>query len=147
MSKNHPKEALTTTALFALLEKSPSLETFFNDHGDELPSISMPDYLAYLLKRHQMTKQAVIRAANLERSNGYQIFNGYRTPRRNALLRIALGMHLTLDETQYLLKLALRGELYPRNRRDAALIYCIQHKLNLIDTELMLDQLGEEMLE
>lgn len=56
-------------------------------------------------------------------------------------------MHLTLDETQYLLKLALRGELYPRNRRDAALIYCIQHKLNLIDTELMLDQLGEEMLE
>jgi len=133
--------------LFALLEKSPSLETFFTDHGDELPSISLPDYLVFLLERHQMTKQAVIRAANLERSNGYQIFNGYRTPRRNALLRIALGMHLTLDETQYLLKLALRGELYPRNRRDAALIYCIQHKLNLIDTELMLDQLGEEMLE
>ena len=147
MSKNHPKEALTTTALFALLEKSPSLETFFNDHGDELPSISLPDYLGFLLERHQMTKQAVIRAANLERSNGYQIFNGYRTPRRNALLRIALGMHLTLDETQYLLKIALRGELYPRNRRDAALIYCIQHRLNLIDTELMLEQLGEEMLE
>ena len=43
MSKNHTKEALTTTALFALLEKSPSLETFFTDHGDELPSISLPD--------------------------------------------------------------------------------------------------------
>ena len=130
-----------------MLVKSPSLETFFTDHGDELPSISLPDYLVFLLERHQMTKQAVIRAANLERSNGYQIFNGYRTPRRNALLRIALGMHLTLDETQYLLKIALRGELYPRNRRDAALIYCIQHRLNLIDTELMLEQLGEEMLE
>ncbi|MDD4311571.1 MAG: hypothetical protein PHW41_03730 [Eubacteriales bacterium] len=147
MSKNSSKEALTTTALFALLEKSQSLETFFIDHGDELPSISLPDYLNFLLERHQMTKQAVIRAANLERSNGYQIFNGYRTPRRNALLRIALGMYLTLDETQYLLKLALRGELYPRNRRDAAVIYCIQHRFNLIDTELMLEQLGEEMLE
>lgn len=109
--------------------------------------MSLSDYLVLLLEHHQMTKQDVIRAANLERSNGYQIFSGYRTPRRNALIRIALGMHLTLDETQYLLKLALRGELYPRNRRDAALIYCIQHKLNLIDTELMLEQLGEEMLE
>lgn len=147
MSKDPPKQPLTTTALFALLEKSRSLETFFHDHADELPSMSLSDYLVLLLEHHQMTKQDVIRAANLERSNGYQIFNGYRTPRRNALIRIALGMHLTLDETQYLLKLALRGELYPRNRRDAALIYCIQHKLNLIDTELMLEQLGEEMLE
>ena len=57
------------------------------------------------------------------------------------------SMQLSLEEAQYLLKLGQRGELYPRNRRDAALIYCIQHKLNLIDTELMLDQLGEEMLE
>ncbi len=147
MSKDPHKQPLTTTALFALLEQSRSLETFFSDHGDELPSMHLSDYLAFLLERHQMTKQAVIRAANLERSNGYQIFNGYRTPRRNALIRIALGMHLTLDETQYLLKLALRGELYPRSRRDAALIYCIQHRLSLIDTELMLEQLGEEMLE
>ena len=147
MSKDHPKEPLTTTALFSLLEKSQSLETFFSDHTDDLPSLSMSDYLSILLDRYHMSKQAVICAANLERSNGYQIFNGYRTPRRNALLRIAFGMQLTLEETQYLLKLALRGELYPRNRRDAALIYCIQHKFSLIDAELMLEQLGEEMLE
>ena len=147
MSKDRSKEPLTTTALFSLLEKSHSLETFFSDHTDDLPSLSMSDYLVYLLERYHMSKQAVICAANLERSNGYQIFNGYRTPRRNALLRIAFGMHLPLEETQYLLKLAQRGELYPRNRRDAALIYCIQHKFSLIDTELMLERLGEEMLE
>ncbi len=147
MSKDKPNEALTTTALFSLLEKSSSLETFLDEHESDLPAPSISDYLAYLLERYQFSKQAVIRAANLERSNGYQIFNGYRTPRRNALLRIALGMQLTLEETQYLLKLALRGELYPRNRRDAAIIYCITHKLNLIDTEIMLEQLGEEILE
>ena len=147
MSKDPPKQPLTTAALFALLEKSHSLETFFSDHADELPSMSLSDYLGFLLERHQMTKQAVIRAANLERSNGYQIFNGYRTPRRNALIRIAFGMQLSLEEAQYLLKLGQRGELYPRNRRDAALIYCIQHKFNLINAELMLEQLGEELLE
>lgn len=147
MSKDNPREKLSTTALFTLLEKSPSLEAFLNDHESDLPAPNISDYLTYLLDRYQLSKQAVIRAANLERSNGYQIFNGYRTPRRNALLRIALGMHLTLLETQYLLKLALRGELYPRNRRDAAIIYCIQHKFSLIDAEIMLEQLGEEILE
>ena len=147
MSNDKPNEKLTTTALFSLLEKSHSLEAFLDEHESDLPAPSSSDYLAYLLERYQLSKQDVIRAANLERSNGYQIFNGYRTPRRNALLRIALGMHLTLEETQYLLKLSLRGELYPRNRRDAAIIYCIQHKLNLIDTEIMLEQLGEEILE
>ncbi len=147
MSKDKPNEKLTTTALFSLLEKSRSLEAFLDEHESDLPAPSISDYLAYLLERYQLSKQDVIRAANLERSNGYQIFNGYRTPRRNALLRIALGMHLTLEETQYLLKLALRGELYPRNRRDAAIIYCISHQFSLIDTEIMLEQLGEEILE
>jgi len=147
MSNDKPNEKLTTTALFSLLEKSHSLEAFLGEHESDLPAPSSSDYLAYLLERYQLSKQAVIRAANLERSNGYQIFNGYRTPRRNALLRIALGMQLTLEETQYLLKLALRGELYPRNRRDAAIIYCIQHKFSLIDAEIMLEQLDEEILE
>ena len=147
MSKDIPKEKLSTTALFSLLEKSSSLETFLDVHESDLPSPSIAEYLAVLLERYHFSKQAVIRAANLERSNGYQIFNGYRTPRRNALLRIALGMHLTLEETQYLLKIALRGELYPRTRRDAAIIYCIQHRFSLLDTEIMLEQLGEEMLE
>jgi hypothetical protein len=147
MSKDKPSEKLTTTALFSLLEKSHSLEAFLDEHESDLPAPNISDYLSYLLERYQLSKQAVIRAANLERSNGYQIFNGYRTPRRNALLRIALGMQLTLEETQYLLKLALRGELYPRNRRDAAIIYCIQHKFSLIDAEIMLEQLDEEILE
>ncbi len=147
MNKDKPPDNLTTTTLFALLEQSHSLETFFDAHESELPAPSIADYLEDLLKRYQLSKQAVIRAANLERSNGYQIFSGYRTPRRNALLRIALGMQLSLDETQYLLKIALRGELYPRTRRDAAIIYCIQHKFSLLDTEIMLEQLGEELLE
>ena len=147
MDKDKRKNDISTTALFSMLEKSNSLETFLSDHERDLPAPSIAEYLETLLKRHHFTKQAVIRAANLERSNGYQIFNGYRTPRRNALLRIALGMQLTLEETQYLLKLALRGELYPRNRRDAAIIYCIQHKFSLIDAEIMLEQLDEEILE
>ena len=147
MDKDKRKNDISTTALFSMLEKSNSLETFLSDHERDLPAPSIAEYLETLLKRHHFTKQAVIRAANLERSNGYQIFNGYRTPRRNALLRIALGMHLTLEETQYLLKVALRGELYPRSRRDAAIIYCITHNFNLIDAEIMLDQLGEEILE
>ena len=63
-----------------------------------------------------------------------------------ALIRLALGIGLTINETQRLLKVAQRGELYPRNRRDAALIYCIQHQTNVLDAEILLEQIGEKLL-
>ena len=116
-------------------------------HAEHIPNTSVTDYLKLLLERHQMSRQSALQAANLDYSLGYQILNGYRNPRRNALIRLAIGMHLTLDETQHLLKIAQRGELYPKNRRDAAILYCISHRLNLIDTEIILEKIGEELLD
>lgn len=139
-------EALSTDELLRMLKNSQSLDHFFDSQGGNLPNLSTPDYLAQLLEEHHLTKQQVIEQADLERSSGYQIFNGQRNPKRNALLRLALTMGLSINETQHLLKIAQRGELYLKNRRDAAIIYCIHHKLCLIDTELLLESIGEPLL-
>ena len=129
-----------------MLQDTQSLQHFLDDHETDFLNITLTQYLAILLERHQLTKQQVYTASNLDRSLTYQIFNGSRRPSRNALLSIALGMHLTLPETQHLLKIAQRGELYPKNRRDAAILFCIFQGLNLIDAELLLDSIGEPCL-
>jgi hypothetical protein len=55
-------------------------------------------------------------------------------------------MQLTVDETQRLLKIAQRGELYPRVKRDAAIIFCIQNKLTLYEMDDLLESVGESAL-
>ena len=146
MAKKETANNTNTEQLLEMLQDTQSLQHFLDDHETDFLNITLTQYLAILLERHQLTKQQVYTASNLDRSLTYQIFNGSRRPSRNALLSIALGMHLTLPETQRLLKIAQRGELYPKNRRDAAILFCIFQGLNLIDAELLLDSIGEPSL-
>lgn len=76
----------------------------------------------------------------------YQILNGRRKPTRNFLLRIAIFISLSLDETQKMLTIAQRPQLYPRNRFDAAIIFSLEHKMSLDETYELLEEIGEEPL-
>lgn len=145
-NETEPKTAaFSTDELFTLIQETRSLESFLDTTGAGAP-MNTQTYLMQMLREHKLTKRAVIQEAGLERSTGYMIFLGKRNPKRNTLLSLALAMRLTLQETQRLLKIAQRGELYPKNRRDAAIVYCIHHQLKPIDAGLLLDQIGEEPL-
>ena len=100
-----------------------------------------------LLRRHNRSVQDVVVACGLDRSYGYQLFNGTRKPTRNFLLRLALLLKLGEAGTQRLLKIAERQPLYARNRRDAAVLYGLTHNLTADETQELLAGLGEEGLE
>lgn len=75
----------------------------------------------------------VIRKLNVERCYGYQLLNGKRVPTRVQLVKIALLLKLTFEETQKLLKVAGKEILYPRNLTDAKIIHAIEHDLSYDD--------------
>lgn len=113
-------------------------------------TFSAPDLAAYLrelLSDHDLSVQDVVIGCRLDRSYGYQLFNGTRKPTRNFLLRLALLLKLQEEETQRLLKIAERQPLYARNRRDAAVLYGLTHGLTADETQELLVGLGEEGLE
>ena len=105
-----------------------------------------PDYTFYLYGllegRGWLVKDA-IRACYLERSYGYQLFNGTRPPTRTFLLRLALALDLGEEETQKLLTRCGRAILYPRSRFDAAVLYGLTHRLTLEETDELLLSPGE----
>ena len=103
-------------------------------------------YLNGLLWARGMTVGDVVVGCNLDRSYGYQLFNGTRRPTREFLLRLALLLHLTEGEAQRLLKIADRRPLYARSRRDAAVLYALTHGMTEEETEKLLRELGEEGL-
>ena len=114
--------------------------------GEDYAAPSLPIYLNSLLHRHGLTIQDVVVACNLDRSYGYQLFNGTRRPSREFLLRLALLLKLGEEEAQRLLKIAGRQPLYARNRRDAAVLYALTHGLTAEKTDELLESLGEGAL-
>lgn len=109
---------------------SPVLSKALRDLLDQA-GLSAPEWMA---------------AANLSKSYGYQILRGERIPGRDVLLRTALVLRLSLQETQRLLALGGCGALYPRVRRDAAVIFALNQHMSLLETEELLASLPERSL-
>ena len=104
----------TTGELMDILRSKPDAAAFVRENADELQNKTVPELLADLLERKQLTRAAVIRAAGLARTYGYQLFDGTYTPTRDKLIQLAFGFQLTVEETQALLKAAGHAVLYPR---------------------------------
>ena len=104
----------TTGELMDILRSKPDAAAFVQENADELQNKTVPELLADLLERKQLTRAAVIRAAGLARTYGYQLFDGTYTPTQDKLIQLAFGFQLTVEETQALLKAAGHAVLYPR---------------------------------
>lgn len=107
----------------------------------ECPKIEI--YLAGLFYERNIKVKEVIRHLNLERTYGYQIFNGTRHPSRDILIRIALLLGLNLEETQRLLKIGGKNILYPRVRKDAVAIFALEKGYSPEEYELLLQEVEE----
>lgn len=102
--------------------------------------------LQELLQQAGMSASEWIAAADLSKSYGYQVLRGERTPGRDILLRTALSLRLDLKATQRLLAVGGCGALYPKIRRDAAVIFAINQKMTLLETEDLVVSLPERSL-
>lgn len=140
------EQKLDTQELMRMIQSSSDLGTLLKVHYDNARDPGLAEYLAEMLKKHSCSISQVIMRSMLSKSFVYQIFNESRCPGRDILLRIAFAMELTLDETQRLLTVSRRGPLYPKVRRDAAIIFCILKKCALADVSDLLESIGETPL-
>jgi transcriptional regulator with XRE-family HTH domain len=132
--------ALTTNEMLSLLRNADKLEGIINNWQ---PQPTLPAHLKELLKQSSLTIKELISRANLDRTYAYQIIKGTRRPGRDMLLAIAFGLRLNLKATQRLLSIGGRNTLYPRIRRDAILIFCLEHGLNYDEAEAKLEAADE----
>lgn len=102
--------------------------------------------LLELLEKAGLSAPEWMTAADVSKSYGYQILRGERVPGRDILLRTALALGLSLKETQRLLAVGGCGALYPRVRRDAAVIFALNQKMSLLQAEELLSSLPERGL-
>lgn len=104
--------------------------------------------LQALLKEKHLKKSDVIRRSGLDRQYAYEFFSGSgKKPARNKVLALCLSMQLSIEETQKLLSTTGYPMLYPKFERDCIILYALQNRLPVPETNDMLDEMGHEILE
>ena len=130
--------AITTDTLKGRISHADSFPDVMEKNSGEFVEISVSDYLNALCRKRGIRPAEAIRRAHIERTYGCQIFNGTRVPSRDKLLQIAVGMGLSLDDTQDLLKKSGKNPLYPRIKRDAACMFALTHGMNTMEVQELL---------
>lgn len=123
MAQKSEKERLTEDLLSRLLSVEKPEDYLVQDG---IVDRSLSDYLYQLLEERGMNRNRLARAACLNPTFVYDIFQGKCKPKRDNALMLAFGLRATLRETQRLLRLAGVSELWPKVRRDAIIIWCIE---------------------
>ena len=140
------QNSLSTEELLALLFKTPNLSCFLDGRSSDITLPSFPEYISSLCAARQEVPEHIIQKSGLEKSFGHQLFNGRRTPSRDTVLQLAFGFSLSVPEAQELLRVARKSPLYPRVKRDAAILYCLYHGFSFVDSQIILHDLDLPLL-
>ncbi len=137
----------STDELIHEIKTSTDILDYLEKNSGEMQVDSLPEYLKDWLRRKGLSKADVVRRSNLNRAYVYQIFLGRKYPSRDKVIALAFGLGLDADETQTLLKQAGYRELYPRDPRDALLLYSLSRGETILQANEALYDHNIEVLE
>lgn len=92
-----------------------------------------------MISEKHLSRAEIIRRSLIDRTYAYQILSGMRIPGRDKVLALGISAGLSLKEIQRLLEYSELGILYPKSARDAILIYGIEHRLDVMKINELLE--------
>jgi len=143
------KSKMDTRELLQKLFNTTSVKRFIKRHGGDMLDAPFYTYLKEQCTKRGVSPAQVIVKSGIERTFGHHIFSGRKNPSRDKVLQLAFGFEMNYEETQELLKIARKSNLYPKIMRDAVVIQGLERKLgfNVVQAalaELALPLIGKE---
>ena len=119
----------STEQLMNELKNTTDIGDFLSKNQNEMLDLSLSEYLRQLLGKYNLEKSDVFRRAKMTESNyGYELFrDDSKKASRDKLIQICVGFPLTIDETQEVLRYGKVGTLYPRDERDAYILFALKN--------------------
>ncbi|MCI8489649.1 MAG: XRE family transcriptional regulator [Lachnospiraceae bacterium] len=136
----------TTEELLKTLQKTAEIDSFLLEEDENFKTLPLHLYLDKVFAKSEITRSQCIRNSGLDRTYCYQIFSGQKLPSRDKVLALCFGLALGFEKTQLLLKSTGYPPLYPRNKRDSILIFALQRKHSILETNELLQDLGYELV-
>ena len=136
------EQPVLNTELMMNRLKGDSFPAFPEEGNSAFLDPDIRDFFDELFLEVGLSRSSVIRDANISRTYGYQIMDGTRIGKRDYYLAIAFAMRLSLTTTQRMLAVTSSGSLHALIKRDAALIFAINHGYDNIRLYEFLVELG-----
>ncbi len=133
---------MSSAGLDERMRKARDIDEYLDENQEYMLNQSLREHLNALLVQKGLLVADVARESQLDRKYVYQIFDGKKHPSRDKLIAIAFGLGLDEEETQRMLKVSGNKELYVRNKRDAVILFALQRKKTLMETNDLLDDHG-----
>ena len=110
---------------------SGKFDVFVEENKDSMLSAAN-DFYSFMrkkLKENGISQKVLFLKADISETYGYKLLSGEkRTRQRDVILRLLIASKMNLDEVQSALHKYGIEELYPKNKRDALIIMCINEK-------------------
>lgn len=132
----------STTQLMSRLMKSPDITPFLDAHREDLVIIPFHHKLRDLLAKMNQPANKFYQRVGLDQSYCYMLLNGKRSPSRDTVLRLAVALALSVEDANELLNSVALRTLYPRDQRDAVVVFALLHQIALEETNHKLEVLG-----
>ncbi len=137
------RSSVKTSILLQKLLKTNDLDQFLEKNKEAFDRTELAAYFDALCNQQGMTKESVFAQAEIDRSFGYQMLRGVRSISRDNVLRLAIALRLSPEQTDDFLKRTRKASLYARINRDAIIIFALEHQLSLdkVQSELRRNQI------
>ena len=139
----------STDDLMNILKQAPSVDDYFDQNDDEIFFGSLSEMIDYFLARKNLTKADVVNGSGINKGYCYEIMSGKSTKNisRDKVIMLCVGLKLTVDEAQQLLKKSGYAPLYARDTRDSIIIFSLENHINIVSTNIKLGEYNLEILE
>lgn len=139
----------STEQLMNELKNTSDIEAFVTKNQDEMLDLSLSEHLRQLLEKYGLEKSDVFRRAKMTESNyGYELFrDDTKKASRDKLIQICVGFPLSIDETQEVLRYGKVRTLYPRDERDAYILFAIKNGYDMAQLNDLLFAHGLKVFE
>lgn len=125
------------------INNSDDLEKWMN--GNQAEKVRFCDAFVELCEKKGMKPANLVGKIAISKSYIYDIANGKKNPSKEAVIKVALGLGATVEETNLLLKLSGNKELYPKMEEDAVIEFGILNHWNVYEIDELLKKRGLTM--
>ncbi len=123
----------STDDLYQELMSTSKLDAYIKNNQEQFSNQNVAELLTKLYENYPLTKAELARQSEMSEVYLHQVFSGRRKPSRDRLLCLCIGMKLSLEDSQHLLKCARYAQLYPKSRRDTIISFGLLHGFSLYE--------------
>lgn len=111
---------------------NPDINYYPEEHREY---ISVSEFINNHLELNHLSKKEVFIALDISESIGYKYLAGRRAIPRDIFLKFNILFSFSLEQVQFYLLNFGYANLYIKNRRDSALIYCLLSRYSYLQTK------------